>query len=183
VSVAVDRDATFLASVRQIAEEVAAAHAEDVDRNARFPAETVMALRDERLMSAFIPSELGGGGVSFAALAAACRELGRRCGASAMVFAMHQIQVVTIARHLEDAPWFEAYLRSVAEQQRLIASVTSEVGTGGDMGRSIAAVTPGEDGGCSFEKQAPTVSYGAHADDLLTCGALRTPSLATRWSC
>jgi acyl-CoA dehydrogenase len=168
VSVAVDRDATFLASVRQIAEEVAAAHAEDVDRNARFPAETVMALRDERLMSAFIPSELGGGGVSFAALAAACRELGRRCGASAMVFAMHQIQVVTIARHLEDAPWFEAYLRSVAEQQRLIASVTSEVGTGGDMGRSIAAVTPGEDGGCSFEKQAPTVSYGAHADDLLT---------------
>jgi acyl-CoA dehydrogenase len=36
------------------------------------------------------------------------------------------------------------------------------------MGRSIAAVTPGEDGGCSFEKQAPTVSYGAHADDLLT---------------
>ncbi|HEV3284760.1 MAG TPA: acyl-CoA dehydrogenase family protein [Solirubrobacteraceae bacterium] len=168
MSVAVDRDATFLASVRQIAEEVAAAHAEDVDRNARFPAETVMALRDERLMSAFIPSELGGGGVSFAALAAACRELGRRCGASAMVFAMHQIQVVTIARHLEDAPWFEAYLRSVAEQQRLIASVTSEVGTGGDMGRSIAAVTPGEDGGCSFEKQAPTVSYGAHADDLLT---------------
>jgi acyl-CoA dehydrogenase len=168
VSVAVDRDATFLASVRQIAEEVAAAHAEDVDRNARFPAETVLALRDERLMSAFIPSELGGGGVSFAALAAACRELGRRCGASAMVFAMHQIQVVTIARHLEEAPWFEAYLRSVAEQQRLIASVTSEVGTGGDMGRSIAAVTPGEDGGCSFEKQAPTVSYGAHADDLLT---------------
>jgi acyl-CoA dehydrogenase len=36
------------------------------------------------------------------------------------------------------------------------------------MGRSVAAVTPGDDGTCSFEKQAPTVSYGAHADDLLT---------------
>ena len=42
------------------------------------------------------------------------------------------------------APWFEAYLRDLASEQRLIASVTSEVGTGGDIGRSIAAVTPGE---------------------------------------
>jgi acyl-CoA dehydrogenase len=85
-----------------------------------------------------------------------------------MVFAMHQIQVVTIVRHLEDAPWFSAYLRDVADEQRLIASVTSEVGTGGDMGRSVAAVTPGDGGGCTFEKRAPTVSYGEHADDLLT---------------
>ncbi len=99
-------------------------------------------------------------------IAAACFELGRRCGASAMVFAMHQIQVVTIVRHLEEAPWFEEYLARLAAEQRLIASVTSEVGTGGDMGRSIAAVTPAADGGCTFEKQAPTVSYGSHADDL-----------------
>ena len=35
-------------------------------------------------------------------------------------------------------------------------------------GKSIAAVTPGEDGLATFEKQAPTVSYGAYADDLLT---------------
>ena len=85
-----------------------------------------------------------------------------------MVFAMHQIQVASIVRHLEDAPWFESYLRDVASEQRLIASVTSEVGTGGDMGKSVAAVTPLPDGTCGFRKQAPTVSYGAHADDLLT---------------
>jgi acyl-CoA dehydrogenase len=168
VSVAVDRDATFLATVRVIAEDVAAAHAEDVDRHARFPVETIEALRQERALSAFLAPELGGAGVSFEAIAEACLQLGRRCGASAMVFAMHQIQVVTIARHLDDAPWFEAYLRSLAEEQRLIASVTSEIGTGGDMGRSIAAVTAGDEGCCSFEKQAPTVSYGEHADDLLT---------------
>jgi acyl-CoA dehydrogenase len=168
MSVAVDRDAAFLAAVRRIAEDVAAPHAEDVDRRARFPAETIQALRDEQALSAFVPSELGGAGVSFETIAAACFELGRRCGASAMVFAMHQIQVVTIVRHLDDAPWFTAYLRDVADEQRLIASVTSEVGTGGDMGRSVAAVTPGDEGGCTFEKRAPTVSYGEHADDLLT---------------
>jgi acyl-CoA dehydrogenase len=173
MSVAVDRDAAFLAAIRCIADDVAAPNAEDVDRNARFPVESIQALRAEQALSAFVPVELGGAGVSFEALAAACLQLGRRCGASAMVFAMHQIQVVTIARHLDDAPWFEEYLRDVVEEQRLIASVTSEVGTGGDMGRSVAALTPGERG-LTFEKRAPTVSYGAHADDLLTT-LRRTP--------
>jgi len=168
VSVAVDRDQAFLAAVRIIADEVAAPNSDDVDRNARFPVETIQALREERALSAFIPSELGGGGASFEAIAAACFELGRRCGASAMVFAMHQIQVVTIVRHLDDAAWFEEYLREVVSEQRLIASVTSEVGTGGDMGRSVASVTPAGDGSCTFEKQAPTVSYGQYADDLFT---------------
>jgi acyl-CoA dehydrogenase len=36
------------------------------------------------------------------------------------------------------------------------------------MGRSIAAATPVEGGELCFEKQAPTVSYGVHADDLFT---------------
>ena len=174
MSVAVDRDQVFLAAVRRIADEVAAANADDVDRAARFPSETVQALREEGALSAFVPVELGGGGVSFQAIARACLELGRRCGASAMVFAMHQIQVVTILRHLDGADWFRAYVRDLVDDQRLIASVTSEVGTGGDMGRSTAAVTPGSDGAFTFEKQAPTVSYGAYADDLLTT-LRRTP--------
>ena len=174
MSVSVDRDTSFLDAVSRIADDVAAVHALDVDREARFPQETIQALRDAGALSAFIPTELGGAGVSFEAIAAACFTLGRRCGASAMVFAMHQIQVATIARHLEDAPWFEAYLRDVADEQRLVASATSEIGTGGDMGRSVAAVTPAQDGTLTFEKKAPTVSYGAHADDLLTT-LRRTP--------
>jgi acyl-CoA dehydrogenase len=174
MSVTADRDAAFLAGVARIADEIAAVHADDVDRNARFPAEAVDALREQRALSAAIPTELGGDGVAFATIAQACFELGRRCGATAMVFAMHQIKVATIARHLDGAPWFEGFLREVAEQQLLLASVTSEVGTGGDMGRSIAAVTPAGDGAFTFEKQAPTVSYGAYADALITT-LRRTP--------
>ncbi len=168
MSIAIDRDQAFLAAIRRIADEVAAPNADDVDRSARFPAETVEALRAERAFSAYIPEEYGGDGVSFEAIAAACFELGRRCGASAMVFAMHQIQIAAIVRHVEGAAWFEAYLRDVASEQRLVASVTSEIGTGGDIGKSIASVQPGDDGLATFEKQAPTVSYGAYADDLLT---------------
>ena len=168
MTLAIERDQTFLAAIRRIADEVAAPNADDVDRNARFPVETIDALKAERALSALIPTELGGGGESLETVADACFELGRRCGASAMVFAMHQIQIAAIVRHLDGAPWFEAYLRDVAEGQRLVASVTSEIGTGGDLGRSIAALTPVRDGIVSFEKQAPTVSYGSYADDLLT---------------
>jgi acyl-CoA dehydrogenase len=174
VSVSVDRDQAFLDAVCHVADKLAAPNADEVDRDARFPAETIEALRDEQALSAFVPTRLGGAGVGFETIAAACYELGRRCGASAMVFAMHQIQVVTIVRHLEEADWFEEYLEALATEQRLIASVTSEVGTGGDMGRSIAAVTPAAGGTCTFEKQAPTVSYGSHADDLFVT-LRRTP--------
>jgi acyl-CoA dehydrogenase len=168
MSATADRDVAFLDGIRRIADEVAAPHSVAVDRDAAFPADTLAALKEQRALSAFVPTELGGDGVAFRAVAAACFELGRRCGASAMVYAMHQIQIATLVRHLEPGSWHEDYLREQAAAQRLIASVTSEVGTGGDMGRSIAAVTPGEHGTVSFEKQAPTVSYGAYADDLLT---------------
>lgn len=168
MSVAVDRDQAFVTELRRIAEDVAAKHADDVDRNARFPHETLGALREVRALSAYVSEDRGGAEVSIEAVARGCFELGRRCAASAMVFAMHQIQVVTICRHLDASPWFAAYLRELAKKQRLIASVTSELGTGGDMSRSIAAVTPIDAGRLGLEKQAPTVSYGAHADDLLT---------------
>ncbi len=157
----------FLESIRRIAEDVAKPNAEEVDREARLPSEALAALRDERALSSFVPDSLGGAGVSLEEIAAACFELGRRCAATGMVFAMHQIQVASIARHLDDAPWFESYLADVVKEQRLIASVTSEVGTGGDMGKSVAAVEPAGEGLSRFEKQAPTVSYGQHADDLL----------------
>ena len=159
------RSEVSLEVVTHIGEEFAARHADDVDRNARFPVETIDALREVGALSAMVPRELGGAGASVDQVSQMCLALGRFCGASAMVFAMHQIQVASMVRHLEGAPWFEQYLRELVEKQRLIASATSEVGTGGDMGRSVAAVED-NGGSCSFEKQAPTVSYGEYADDL-----------------
>ena len=170
MSVAVDAATqTFLDGVGRIADEVAAPHADDVDREARFPTRRRRAARGAARSRRSCPT-------SSAAAASRSRTSPRRASSSggaaaraAMVFAMHQIQVACLVRHLDGAPWFEDVpaRRSCAEQ-RLIASVTSEVGTGGDMGRSIAAVDAGRRRRLPFEKQAPTVSYGAHADDLLT---------------
>jgi acyl-CoA dehydrogenase len=160
---------SVVADVRRIAEVVAAEHAEEVDRDARFPHETIAALRESGLISAYVPAELGGRGAGLRDIADSCFELGRRCGASAMVFAMHQMQLACLSRHRQAGDVCERFLREAAANQLLIASVTSEVGTGGDLGRSVAALIPGQEGGrASFEKQAPTISYAEHADVFLT---------------
>ncbi len=165
----IPKTSELVEQARIIAAQVAAPHADDVDRQSRFPRETLDAAREARLLSAAVPAELGGSGASMRDLAAMCSALAQGCAASGMVLAMHHIQVASIARHGLSAPALCDYLRELAMQQRLIASVTSEMGTGGDMRSSICAVQ--RDGGrYSVEKNATTVSYGEHADDLLlTC--------------
>jgi len=155
----------------QRALEIATQNAEDVDRRARFPSEAVDALRAAGALGWYVPSNLGGAGAHIDELATATFELSRQCAATGMVFAMHQIQVASIVRHAADSVWFETYLRRLVREQRLIASATSEVGVGGDVRRSIAAVQPVADSSgdlIQFEKKASTISYGAHAEDLLT---------------
>jgi acyl-CoA dehydrogenase len=168
----VSGDQALIAAARRIAEEVAGPNAADVDRNAEFPRAAVDAMRETGLLSTHVPAALGGGGASTEAIATACFELGRRCGATGMVFAMHQIQIACMARHRDGA--IDEYLREVVAEQRLVASITSEVGTGGDLGSSVGCVTNPENGVVSFEKQAPTISYGDYADAFLTT-LRRTP--------
>ncbi len=158
----------FVADVRRVAQEVAALHAGDVDANARFPHEAVDALREIGALAAYVPTEYGGAGLGLPEMASACYHLGRSCAATAMIFAMHQLQIANIVRHVDAADaWHLDYLSRVSAEQRLVASCTTELGTGGDMGRSIAAVQPGPGGEASFEKQTPTMSYSAYADDIL----------------
>jgi acyl-CoA dehydrogenase len=160
---------TNLEKVAAIGAEVAGPAAASVDREARFPHEAIAALKREKLMSALVPKELGGMGVGMIELCAMCETLGQHCSNTAMVFAMHQIQVACIVRHAASSPYFRDYMKELVEKQFLIASVTSEVGVGGEIRRSICAVEL-SDGSLKLNKDATTVSYGEHADDLLlTC--------------
>lgn len=153
-------------TARQIAVNVAAPAADSVDRDARFPTEAMEALRDERLLGAFVPRELGGFGCSIGELAAMCEALGRGCASTAMIFAMHQINVACLVRHCETSTFFRDYLADLVRYQRLIASATSEVGVGGDLRQSVCGVDA-RDGRLRVTKSAPVVSYGEEADDIL----------------
>lgn len=156
----------FVARARRVAEQTAALHADDVDRAARFPSESLAALRDERLLGIAIPRDLGGEGRSLRDVAEVTAILGRACATTSMVFAMHQIQVFCLLRHLAGSKELLRYLRECAAAQRLIASATSELGVGGDVRSSRCAIQRA-DGHFKLEKQASVISYGEFADDIL----------------
>lgn len=157
---------TLLASVRKISNEVAAVHAQDVDRQARFPVETLTALRKVEALSAAVPTSLGGAGCSLSELAQLCSTLAQGCGSSAMVLAMHFIQVGCIARHAQDDDFFKSYLRDLVKDQYLLGSMTSEVGTYGDTRSSICSIERTDDR-FVLNKDATTGSYCAFADGIL----------------
>src|SRR5438270_201653 len=106
-----------------------------VAEHARFPHESFAALRAERLLSCYVPIELGGMGLDIAQVSALCEALGHYCGSTAMIFAMHQIQVACIVHHALGTPFFRDYARQIAAKELLIASATTALGIGGD-GRS-----------------------------------------------
>ncbi|HTQ04320.1 MAG TPA: acyl-CoA dehydrogenase family protein [Polyangiaceae bacterium] len=160
----------------RIGAEVAGPNSTSVDREARFPREAFDALKQERLLSACVPRDLGGAGLGMIELAQLCEILAQHCSSTAMVFAMHQIQVACLARHGHASAFFKRYLTDLVEKQYLIASVTSEVGVGGEMRTSVCAVERQGDR-FKLDKDATTISYGAHADDLLVT-ARRAPEAA-----
>ena len=148
-----------------IADTVAGPAAADVDERGRFPSETVAALRSDGLLAALVPLEFGGGGATLAEVSQGLVALGRRCASSAMVVAMHHIQVASIVRHGRNE-LLTGYLEELAIHQYLLASATTEVGTGGDVRSSICALEV-TDGHFRVEKQAPVISYADDADGVL----------------
>ncbi|PRG90346.1 acyl-CoA dehydrogenase [Burkholderia multivorans] len=145
---------------------IAAQHADAVDRDARCPVEAIEAMRSRRLLSALVPTRLGGIGASLAEVASACTILGRACASSAMVFAMHQIQVACVVDHAVDHGWHKLFLQQLVRHQWLLASATSEDGVGGNLRASQCALEA--DGGeFRLHKAAPTISYGEYADGIL----------------
>lgn len=167
---------SLLQKVNAIGKEVLARWAADVDRDARFPHEAMAALRQARLLSCYVPREHGGMGLHVVQVGRLCEALGQHCGSTAMIFAMHQIQVACVVHHAQSSAFFRDYLRRLVEEQRLMASATTEVGVGGDLRSSLCAVEVRGDT-FTLTKKAPVISYGEAADDVLvTCR--RSPDAA-----
>jgi acyl-CoA dehydrogenase len=157
----------------QAAAAVAASHADTVDAEARFPDEAFAAARAQRLLGIMVPVELGGEGASMSDVVDVCYVLGRACGSTAMIFAMHQISVACLVRHARTSAWHAQLLRRLAAEQLLLASSTTDGQGGGDLRKSDCAVV--EDGArIALAKNATVMSYGAQADGIVTT-ARRSP--------
>lgn len=161
----VDARGELVAVATRVGEQVADPAAGDVDRRARFPAESLGAMRDAGMLSALVPRALGGGEARYLETAEAVAALGRYCASTAMVYAMHQIQVACLVRHGRNER-LRAFQQELVARQPLVASATTEAGVGGDVRTSVCALER-MDGHFRLEKNAPVISYGEQADAVL----------------
>lgn len=156
----------------RIGEEVAGPASWEVDRDARFPSESLAAMKQEGVLSSLIPVEQGGMGATISEVSNAIRIISRHCASTGSVLAMHTEQMFVVLRH-GNTPALRATVAEIAEKQLLVANANSEVGLGGDVMQSLAALEP-EGDGWRLDKQALAASYGSHAD-LIICTARRAP--------
>jgi alkylation response protein AidB-like acyl-CoA dehydrogenase len=92
----------------------------DVDN--QFVFENYDLLHENGFFKIIIPTELGGGGATFAEVCEVIREIGRHCGSTALSFSMHTHPVaVNVFKHLRGDEKATATLRKIADNDLIIA--------------------------------------------------------------
>jgi alkylation response protein AidB-like acyl-CoA dehydrogenase len=135
------------------------------DANDSFPMENYQELKEHRVFSAGVPTELGGGGAKPAELSAMLRELGRHCGATALALSMHTHLVAsTVWLWRQGAPVAPLLERVAAEQLVLVT-------TGGSDWLDSSGSAERVDGGYRVTAHKVFAS-GSPAGDVLVTSAL-----------
>ncbi|MEX0971016.1 MAG: acyl-CoA dehydrogenase family protein [Paracoccaceae bacterium] len=145
--------------------ERAASH----DSSDTFVAENYVQLKKAGLISAGVPSELGGGGANIRALCEALCIIGGACGSTGLALSMHTHQVAIPAwrwHHQEAArPMVEPLLRRVAAENLVLLSSGGSDWIGGS-GKAERV-----EGGYRITARK-VFSSGAPAGDILMTGAI-----------
>jgi acyl-CoA dehydrogenase len=131
----------------------------DVDARNRFPHESIDALRQLGLLAYFIPRAQSGP-TDFVTYCGIAALLAENCLSTALIWAMHCQQVAILVDH-GDAE-HKHVLDEVERHGALIASVTTEIGKGGDLLTALAPLVP-EGHQVRVRRVAPIVSYAEHA--------------------
>ncbi|WBB78734.1 acyl-CoA/acyl-ACP dehydrogenase [Micromonospora sp. WMMD882] len=145
-------------------EAVAARHAAECDRDARFPGEALAALRETGLLGLMVPTGYGGPGGDLADLVRVSNRLSRTCMSVGMIFTMHCQQVAAIVG--DGGALRDRLLPRIARGELYLASVTTEAATGGHLLSSGTAST-GDGTVLHVDRFAPVVTGGQHADGYL----------------
>ena len=113
-------DSPWIALARELSPQLAE-NAERHDREGSFVDDGFALLREHRLMSMLVPSELGGGGASHAEACAVLAELGKGCPATALSYSMHSHLIAAqVWRHHRGLP--SPVLERVADEQLCLIS-------------------------------------------------------------
>lgn len=149
-------------------------HAERHDRDGTFAAESYAALREKRVMSALVPTELGGGGASLRDVCELLRELAAGCASTSLALSMHQHLVAAqVWNHRHGKP-AEKLLRRVADEQIVLVSTGAT-----DWVESVGTMTRVE-GGYRVDAQKVFASGSPAATLMITSARYDDPELGPR---
>ena len=124
------------------------------------------ALKEQRVFSAAIPQELGGGGASYREVSDLLRTLGQYCGSTALALSMHQHLIAASVWKYRRGQGGEAMLKNVAEKQLVLVSTGA-----GDWLESNGSMTK-TDGGYLVSADKHFASQSAIGDMLVTSAPL-----------
>jgi alkylation response protein AidB-like acyl-CoA dehydrogenase len=168
----------WVAQAADVAREVLAQHAEDVDRQGRWPGESVAALGESGLLGLTVPAASGGAGEGPRTFAVVTRLLAEQCASTAMIYLMH-ICATQVIIQSKVFPARESLLRDIAGGRHLSTLAFSEKGSRSHFWAPVSqAVARGADHQLSAEKSWVTSAGRADGYIVSTRAAGATDPLA-----
>ena len=137
-----------------------------VDREGRWPSESLSALQDVGLFGANVPREYGGRSANLHDLVQVGIALGGGCLSTAMVWAMHCQQVDAVVRH-GSGELKARLLPKIARAGHYLGSITTEVGIASRGLLSVQAPLGVVERDIEVVREAPIVTGGEAADGFL----------------
>ncbi|MBB3212938.1 alkylation response protein AidB-like acyl-CoA dehydrogenase [Herbaspirillum sp. Sphag1AN] len=130
---------------RQVAQDHVAPKAAEIDRNQRYPRETVELLYDCGIATMFLPQEYGGSGASLMAFCAVVEELAQACASTSGIVATLQLGAWPLLRAGSETQK-ETYIGAMARERKTISFALSEQEAGSDPSSMQTLALP-ENGG------------------------------------
>jgi alkylation response protein AidB-like acyl-CoA dehydrogenase len=146
-----------------------AAGAADRDAAAEFVADHYDALRERKVFSALVPTELGGGGASHSEMCAFVRGLAHYCSSTALAVSMHQHLVAAAVYNYRNGRPGQKLLERVAEKEAVLVSTGANdwLGSNGEVERV--------EGGYRVSARKPFASGSPKGDVLVTSAPFEDP--------
>jgi alkylation response protein AidB-like acyl-CoA dehydrogenase len=154
--------------------EAIAARAGRVDREARFPHESIDELAGAGLLGLAVPERFGGAGARPVEVAEAIEVVAGACASTGMVFVMHVVAMQTLAAGVVDGEADgpkQAALAAAARGEHLSTLAYSERGSRGHFWAQVSRARA-QDGGVVIDADKSFATSAGEADSyVLACGA------------
>jgi alkylation response protein AidB-like acyl-CoA dehydrogenase len=154
--------------------EDVASRAEAVDREGRFPRDSVEALAGAGALGVAVPARFGGAGADPVEVAEMLEQVAAACASTGMVLVMHVVAAQTLAAGIADdepeGPKHEA-LAAAARGEQLLTLAYSERGSRGHFWAQVSRARADGDGVVIDADKSWATSAGEADAYVLACGA------------